>query len=96
MKTHHLEPTLCPHCGYMLDAASNIDGDRAPTTGDVTICINCTNICLYETATTLRVATKQELLDNFEPEQLIGLLNIQQTIREHLQQARRPGNETRH
>lgn len=45
---HEVEPAKCPACGYVLDAASNVDGATAgPAPGDLTVCIGCGTILAF-------------------------------------------------
>lgn len=36
-----LAPAACPTCGKLLDAASQADGNGAPKSGDITVCLHC-------------------------------------------------------
>ena len=44
--------TSCPACGYRADRASRVGGTRyvPPNDGDVSICINCGAVSLFEDA----------------------------------------------
>lgn len=41
MTETRLFPTLCPHCGHLLDAATGFEDDAKPSPGDFSLCINC-------------------------------------------------------
>lgn len=40
--------TTCPHCGRLNDGHTSIEGGHAPVNGDVTVCIGCTGISMYD------------------------------------------------
>lgn len=47
-KTTRLErPSFCPFCFKLLDAASILGSEAAPTPGDFTVCIECANVLRY-------------------------------------------------
>lgn len=48
MKSHRLAPALCPHCGYLMDAASGIDGKGDPVPGDWSLCLRCGGALLFD------------------------------------------------
>ena len=39
--TAHLPPDVCPVCAGTLNAATGINTNGLPKSGDITICINC-------------------------------------------------------
>jgi hypothetical protein len=44
MKTWKLTPSACPHCGYVMDAASKsaeADDEGGPGPGAISLCFNC-------------------------------------------------------
>jgi hypothetical protein len=46
-KAHHTTPATCPWCAAVLDAASGLDHDRAPSVGALTVCINCGGVGVF-------------------------------------------------
>jgi hypothetical protein len=36
---HRICESPCPFCGKKMDRALNVDGEEAPSPGDITICI---------------------------------------------------------
>jgi hypothetical protein len=50
MKTHHLKPQMCWTCGYLMDAASAVDGgQKPPKENDLSMCLNCgTALCMHD------------------------------------------------
>jgi hypothetical protein len=45
--TTRTPPTLCAHCGYMVDAASAA-GDTRPEPGDWTVCLRCGGVLTFD------------------------------------------------
>jgi hypothetical protein len=52
----------CPHCGAVVCAHANTSGERAPATGDIAVCLNCSEASIYDFAipTLLRPPTVDE------------------------------------
>lgn len=49
--TTRLRPSLCPRCGYLLDAASSPKKGRAtPKSGDVSVCMSCCEVLMFDEA----------------------------------------------
>ena len=59
IQTTHLPMSACPSCGKVLDAASSLQG-RKPKAGDVSICLECANVGIFDADLTLRRPTKAE------------------------------------
>jgi hypothetical protein len=59
--THRLPPALCPHCGFRLDAASNMEGEARPKPGDLCLCMNCGAPSLFTEPMGLRRLTQAEV-----------------------------------
>jgi hypothetical protein len=55
----------CPNCGKTLDAAHNVTGEQANKVkpGDISLCIDCTAILVFDDELFLRRPTPQELED---------------------------------
>lgn len=51
----------CPSCGSILNATSDLVGDAIPDVGDITICIHCKSVLVFDEAMEYRFATKDEL-----------------------------------
>lgn len=43
-------PTSCPHCGYVVDAATSLQGMNRPGPGCVTVCFKCAGVSQYTAA----------------------------------------------
>ncbi len=59
-----LPKSICPGCGYVMDAASSIlkEKDR-PDPGSFSICFNCAAIGIYDQTLHVRAATDEEVTD---------------------------------
>lgn len=45
----HFTPTRrCPNCGYEVDGAMAVTGPEPPEDGDVSICINCAYVAVFD------------------------------------------------
>jgi len=56
-----ITPSRCPFCGYHGDAASCLsDPTLRPQAGDVTVCIDCARINVFNADFTLRTITDEE------------------------------------
>ena len=53
----------CLSCGYLLDAATPVEIDHPPSSGDVTICIACGHIMAFGDELELRELTNEEIKD---------------------------------
>jgi hypothetical protein len=66
---------LCWHCDRMLDAASAIEGHDAPGPGDVSLCMYCGAVGVFDDALVLVRPTKElldDLAENREFRQMFG------------------------
>jgi hypothetical protein len=57
---HRLPPVACPGCFSKLDAASSLDGDSPPVTGDFTVCLCCSALLRYGPDMELEVTSLAE------------------------------------
>lgn len=66
LKTTSCTPNLiCPNCDNKMDSSSALVEDNIPTEGDVSICIRCAHIAIFDKDLQLKEPTleeKQELL----------------------------------
>lgn len=59
--TTDLPWSLCPECGYRMDAATSMfDPDARPKPSDVALCLDCAALLVYEPNLTLRKMTDIE------------------------------------
>ena len=56
-----LPPCLCPNCGKLLDAATDVDGDSSPSEGDYSFCLDCAVPLMFNKDLTVRSLTALEL-----------------------------------
>lgn len=61
MKTHRTPGIVCPLCHHRLTQSTNVEDDSAPQPQDITICIRCSGILLFDGALKLRAPTTEEL-----------------------------------
>jgi hypothetical protein len=55
----------CPHCGYPLNSATSTPSSDwdVPEPGDLSLCISCDEWLVFDTGTTLRKPTEDELVE---------------------------------
>lgn len=61
MNTTHIQPDLCPDCGYFTEAATGINNQRPPSPGAVSICISCGGVAVWDADMRLVAAPDLEL-----------------------------------
>ena len=44
---HETPTNKCSACGYVMDRATTISGDDAPSAGDISVCLKCGCIAMY-------------------------------------------------
>lgn len=61
MRTHRNQHGACPHCGARQDAATEATAAlRPPRPGDVSICIRCAGVSVFEVAGERRLPSDDE------------------------------------
>ena len=67
----HIPPQACPWCGHTLDAVgqAHVEQCEQPASGDVTVCIRCVEVSVFEQNGTLRRARPEELDDELREAQ---------------------------
>ena len=62
---HHgqIPVQFCESCGYTLDAATGCQGDNPPKSGDITVCLRCAELMVFNEDLTLRRANIDDLLE---------------------------------
>ena len=64
-----VKPCLCPQCGSHLNAASDVEGCNAtPVPGDVSICLHCATVLIFNAQLSLRPAELDDLV-SLSPEE---------------------------
>lgn len=73
--------TRCPRCGATFDAASDEwnEHPRGPRAGDMTICVYCAAVLVFEEQLALRLFTDADL-ERLHPEQVIQMVIMQQRV----------------
>ena len=89
----NLPESSCPRCGYPFDAATNLCGPRGPQEGDLSVCIACGTILVYEADLSSHVATEEDLA-HYPPERLATALRAQELIRREIAPKIRARKET--
>ena len=73
MKTTRFDnQSRCPECGHKLDAATDINENKAPKAGDISLCINCGAVLEFNADFSVKTFTDFALLDD-ETRQEIAL-----------------------
>jgi hypothetical protein len=62
MRDSHMPPSPCPRCGRILDGAMHLD-NSTPDPGDITICIECSTLSVFDDKLHLREPTDEEMAD---------------------------------
>ena len=62
-ESQRITESKCPECEEVLDGCSGVNHNNQPKSGDVTICIKCTNIAVFGNDLTLRKPSKKELAE---------------------------------
>jgi len=57
----------CPVCAQRLDAATNLQSREPPEVGDITICINCQTVFIFEEGMKVRRAELHEIPNRLKP-----------------------------
>jgi hypothetical protein len=87
-ETEHA-PTPCPFCDYLLDAATHATDDNArPSRGDLSVCLSCSEILIFDEELRPRAPYKGEVEAQFSQDPA-----FEREVRRH-QQAIRAINRT--
>ena len=79
MKTSRVPITFCPFCGHTLDAATAgpMTPEATPGPGDVTLCVGCVNVLIFDDDLKARKPTPAELAEVMDyPEIRAGRLAL--------------------
>ncbi len=82
MSTYTDLPTsICPHCGYEMNAASNADGsDAQPEPGAISVCVNCQAILEFDVDLNL-IALTDETRAEIDDEAMAMIEDVQEFLR---------------
>lgn len=61
MEVTRTKPAHCKGCLKVIDAHTAIDGDRSPIPSDLSICLYCGKICMFDPSLNLSPMTPSEL-----------------------------------
>ena len=82
--SRRIPDTRCPHCGYVIDAATTLDGEPpAVSPGDLTVCFGCGEALTFDATLHLTKITARARATLSRAEQR-DLRNIQTAIRKFL------------
>ncbi len=82
-KTFTKAKNVCQNCLYPLDAASDLYGEKTASPGNVTVCVSCGAIYIFNEDMSLREPTVEEMVQIVEYEEGWNkILQMQQAIRE--------------
>ncbi len=73
-------PSKCPRCGYKFDRASGAFGDYAPRERDLTACMMCGLLMVFNADLTVHIATDQEI-QSLGPEERRQVFLLMRSIR---------------
>lgn len=43
-----VQPSICPYCGHEMDDAFGVEDRKVPQVGDLSICIKCTGVMVFD------------------------------------------------
>lgn len=78
---HHIKPTACPICGYVLTASTGIGRSPAPAAGDFSVCVECAEILRFDSDMTLVPAVRSEI-EALDTGTFYQLARVQNAVRE--------------
>ena len=78
--TKGVTATACPYCGYYLDAATAVEDQGRPEEGDLSVCLKCTGVLIYNEHGKPCVLTDAER-DALPADDLATLQRVQTAIR---------------
>lgn len=61
MKETVVPKCSCPYCGIITDRAGSANGENTPVGGSISICVECTEISLFDDDLTIRRPDLAEL-----------------------------------
>jgi len=75
MGSHKTDNDRCPGCGYAVDRAGNVDGERGPEPGDLSVCMKCALPLVFGPTLRLKSLTTRMLLE-LTPEERSQLARV--------------------
>lgn len=83
MKDFRVEPSPCPHCGQVLDGASNVTNDERPEPGDVTVCIICAGLAEFDEDMNLTMPSEAKKKDALTHEEVVAAIFAVRAVHEN-------------
>jgi len=78
----HLMPEMaCPHCGERLNMATAVSEEVLPKDGDLTICVFCKGLMIFEKGLRLRKLSNDEESDALDDPRVAAVKNAIRIIR---------------
>lgn len=71
-KTRRTPATTCVGCGREITAATPIDCDEKPKSGDATVCLYCGHLMIYSDDFSLRNPTDEEMREMAGDPRVVG------------------------
>lgn len=84
MDHSRLEPDKCPICNYVMDAATCIsdqDAGKKPQEGDVTFCLKCASILVFDWNLKVQIPTR-DFFESLSCEDIYRFARTQALIRQ--------------
>lgn len=72
----------CPICFNELDSATCVDSDAKPMPGDLTVCLYCAELLVFDELLRHVCLDERGGLESLVPEKRLMLLRVQKAIRE--------------
>lgn len=60
MKQTAIPKQACPYCGYEFDTSASVYCSASPKPGDISICLNCAKVAVFDKDLTQRLPTAEE------------------------------------
>lgn len=81
--SHKVKSNSCLGCGHHMDMAAQVAGDEKPRPGDVTLCIRCGHVMIFDADLSFRNMNEAEQREIEQDPQvqkvILAIKNVQQT-----------------
>ena len=76
-----IDPSPCPKCGVQHDAATASDGSGiGPVKGDLSICVDCGSINVFDDDLKLVTITEEQLSEGYDDETLAEIRRVSSMV----------------
>jgi len=72
MTDTRLKPNKCPTCGRILDATTSVQGEQTPSPNDISICMYCAALLIFNDDMTLRKCP-YHIIETFPPDIILKI-----------------------